>query len=183
VIAWDDRRYGTDDLFAQRVDSTGTRFWNPWGVPVTRAAFDQYEHVAISDGANSAILVWRDYRNGDADIYAQRLFDGGIVDVADPASLPSTGLRLAAAVPNPVRSGCAFALDLPAPSPVDATVLDVTGRGVRVLRAGESLPAGRSTLTWDGRDDRGATVAAGFYFVRVAAGAAAVAQRVVVVSP
>ncbi len=183
VIAWDDRRYGTRDLFAQRVDSTGTRFWNPWGVPVTRAAFDQYEHVAISDGANSAIVVWRDYRNGEADIYAQRLFDGGIVDVADPAALPSAGVRLGAAVPNPVRSGCALALDLPAPSRVDAEVLDVAGRRVRVLRAGESLPAGRSTLTWDGRDDRGATVAAGLYFVRVAAGAAVVAQRVVVVSP
>jgi hypothetical protein len=183
VVSWADRRYGDTDLFAQRVDSTGTHYWNPWGVPVTRAANDQYEHVSISDGANSAILVWRDYRGGDADIYAQRLFDGGIVDVADPAAAPTTGVRLGAAVPNPLRAGCTLALDLPAPTRVDAEVVGVTGRRVRALRAGEAMPAGRSTLRWDGRDDRGAAVAPGLYFVRVVAGSAVAAQRVVVVSP
>ncbi len=180
VITWTDKRYGNDDLFAQRIDSTGTKFWNPWGVPVTRAANLQYEQVVISDGANGAIVVWHDYRGADGDIYAQRLFDGGIVDVAPLPSAPALRLQLGAAVPNPLRAGSAFALDLPAESPVDAEVVAVDGRRVRTLLAREARPAGRSTLHWDGRDERGASVPPGLYFVRVVAGTASAAQRVVI---
>lgn len=44
------------------------------------------------------------------------------------------------------------------------SLLAIAGREERLLATGERAP-GRYTLTWDGRDDRGA-VAAGVYFVR-----------------
>lgn len=180
VLAWTDRRYGNSDVFAQRVDTTGTKLWNPWGMPVTRAADHQYYPVVIGDGATGAILVWTDYRNlVDADIYAQRLFDGGIVDVG-PFPSPSSTLRLGAAVPNPLRTESVLALDLPEAATVDVEVRSVTGRRVRALWTGDARPAGRSSLRWDGRDDHGVAVAPGLYFVRVLAGEAAAAQRVVV---
>ncbi len=183
VVTWTDRRYGNDDLFAQRVDSTGTLFWNPWGVPVTRAANLQYEQVVIGDGASGAIVVWHDYRGVDGDIYAQRVFNGEVVGLDPlPASSPRS-LRLGPAVPNPVRAGCALALDLPVASTVDAEVLAVTGRRVRTLLVGDARLAGRSTLRWDGCDDRGAPAAPGLYFVRVVAGSIVESQRVVVVTP
>jgi hypothetical protein len=46
------------------------------------------------------------------------------------------------------------------------SVLDVTGRTVRVLVNGEA-PAGRSSSRWDGRDQSGARVASGVYFFRL----------------
>ncbi len=49
---------------------------------------------------------------------------------------------------------------------VDAEVVDVTGRLVRVL-AGDVADGGRMELRWDGRDKEGAEVAGGVYFVRV----------------
>ncbi len=183
VLAWTDRRHGNSDVFAQRVDTTGTKLLNPWGMPVTRAAEHQFYPVVIGDGAGGAILVWTDYRSlVDADIYAQRLFDGGIVDVG-PFPSPSGTLRLGAAVPNPLRAGCVLTLDLVVGSAVDAEVRSVTGRCVRTLLTGEERPAGRSSLHWDGRDDHGGAVAPGLYFVRVVSGGVAAGQRVAVLAP
>jgi flagellar hook assembly protein FlgD len=45
-------------------------------------------------------------------------------------------------------------------------VYDLTGRTIRTL-ADRLLPAGTSTLTWDGRDDAGATPRSGMYFARL----------------
>jgi flagellar hook assembly protein FlgD len=46
-------------------------------------------------------------------------------------------------------------------------VLDATGRRVRSVLDGW-LPAGRHEITWDGRGEAGARVAAGVYFMRIA---------------
>jgi flagellar hook assembly protein FlgD len=47
---------------------------------------------------------------------------------------------------------------------VEVAVTDVAGRRVRRLGAG-SLPAGRHTVRWDGRDATGRPVASGVYFL------------------
>ena len=48
--------------------------WGPGGEPLCTAAGDQFNAVAIPDGADGAIVAWQDRRNGsDYDIYAQRL--------------------------------------------------------------------------------------------------------------
>jgi flagellar hook assembly protein FlgD len=44
--------------------------------------------------------------------------------------------------------------------------MDVTGRAVRTLHDGRA-PAGRSVLSWDGRDAAGKRTAAGIYFFRL----------------
>ena len=46
---------------------------------------------------------------------------------------------------------------------------DATGRRARTFATGAWNP-GTHTLTWDGRDDRGNTVAPGVYFLRIEAG-------------
>jgi flagellar hook assembly protein FlgD len=48
-------------------------------------------------------------------------------------------------------------------------VHDVGGRLVRTLLR-DDRPAGRHSVTWDGRDERGRIVPAGVYFVRLEAG-------------
>lgn len=51
---------------------------NPMNVAVSMAAGDQDGQQIISDGANGAIIVWQDRRNGNVDIYAQRLNSAGV---------------------------------------------------------------------------------------------------------
>ena len=71
--------------------------------------------------------------------------------------------------PNPFNPRTTVRFDLPERGPVDVVVYDVPGRIVRTLVRGESLEAGRHEVEWTGRDDDGAAVAGGVYFVRVTA--------------
>jgi len=80
--------------------------------------------------------------------------------------------------PNPARAAAQVSFALPVASTVDVRVSDVTGRHVRTLLAGR-LPAGSHAARWDGRDDRGAEVAAGVYLVSLRRGAEVRTTRLV----
>ncbi len=83
VVAWEDMRGGSlGDVYAQRVDASGSIHWGIDGVEVCAASGDeQYPRIA-SDGAGSALVAWFDDRGGDDDIYAQRVYaDGTVVPV------------------------------------------------------------------------------------------------------
>lgn len=68
--------------------------------------------------------------------------------------------------PGLVRGHAAFALDLTRPAPVRLVVHDVRGRIVAVLHEGE-MSAGRHALSWEPRDDQGARLPSGVYFLRL----------------
>ncbi|MCB1184823.1 T9SS type A sorting domain-containing protein [bacterium] len=68
--------------------------------------------------------------------------------------------------PNPFVTETSFAFTLPAGGAVRVTVHDLRGRLVQELAAGTET-AGRHVVTWDGRDARGARVAAGMYYARI----------------
>ena len=91
IITWYDYRYGSYDIFAQRIDMDGNLLWDSTGVDVCTYAGDQYYPEIVADGAGGAIIVWWDLR-GDWDIYAQRVDgDGNLLWDAD-------GLPVSAAV-------------------------------------------------------------------------------------
>ena len=76
IIAWESYRGSTTtDIFAQRVNSTGSVQWTLDGLPVCVVVFEQDTISMISDGLGGAILTWQDYRsnNGFPDVYAQRM--------------------------------------------------------------------------------------------------------------
>ena len=81
IIAWQSYRGSvTADIYAQRVNSSGTVLWTYNGVPVCVVVFEQDTISMISDGVGGAILTWQDYRsnNGFPDIYAQRINTDGV---------------------------------------------------------------------------------------------------------
>jgi len=91
----------------------------------------------------------------------------------------SAGLRLAIVGPNPAPGAVTMALGGAADGPIEVRVLDVTGRQVRRLGAdgsGESR-----TVRWDTRDDAGAPVVNGMYFVIARVGAQSRTLKVSVV--
>ena len=51
--------------------------WQPDGVALCTAAFDQNTPTIVSDGAGGAIVTWYDSRSGTTDIYAQRVNASG----------------------------------------------------------------------------------------------------------
>ncbi len=91
-------------------------------------------------------------------------------DTLSPAAdgLPQA-TRLVGNVPNPFNPQTVIVFETSRPGPVVMTVHDVRGRRVRDLLQ-QNLPAGRHTITWDGRDTRGQSVASGLYFCKLKAG-------------
>lgn len=79
IIVWGDNRAGEEntDIYAQRIDADGNVLWPAAGLPICSASGNQYYQSLIADGAGGAIVVWTDYRSGEADIYAQRIDAGG----------------------------------------------------------------------------------------------------------
>lgn len=67
--------------------------------------------------------------------------------------------------PNPFSDRATIFYALPTARHVSLTVHDVRGRLVRTITNG-ARSAGSHENHWDGRDDRGAAVASGFYYVR-----------------
>jgi hypothetical protein len=73
IVLWEDSRDGYVNIYAQKIDETGKLFWAKDGSQICRSYGNQNFPQAIGDGAGGAIVVWQDYRNGNTDIYAQRI--------------------------------------------------------------------------------------------------------------
>jgi flagellar hook assembly protein FlgD len=70
--------------------------------------------------------------------------------------------------PNPFSGDTTIRYDVARPQLLRISVYDVTGRRVRSLHDA-IVSAGRSAVSWDGRDSDGQPVAAGVYFLRLQA--------------
>lgn len=89
--------------------------------------------------------------------------DGSPMESSEPALPRSDGLSVhALGAPG---SAPVLALQLPGRSVVKLVLYDLRGRRVRRLLERE-LPRGASNVTWDARDESGARLPAGVYFVR-----------------
>ncbi len=83
IIAWQDKRSGNYDIYAQRVNASGVLQWSPsTGDSVCKVVFDQVNIAMVSDGSGGALLAWEDYRSnagpGLADVYTQKLNATGV---------------------------------------------------------------------------------------------------------
>ncbi|HWO57505.1 MAG TPA: IPT/TIG domain-containing protein, partial [bacterium] len=75
IAFWQDRRSGTDKIYAQRVNGAGALQWSAGSVPLSTTANSQTSPQLIPDGAGGAIVVWQD----GTDIDAQRVNGAGAV--------------------------------------------------------------------------------------------------------
>ncbi|MBS1616785.1 MAG: hypothetical protein JST06_11785, partial [Bacteroidetes bacterium] len=85
LAAWyDNRSSHTDDIYVQRINSSGSRVWNSSDVRVCNTARDQYFPQMTTNGANGLIVTWQDDRansggfNPSFDIYAQSIDSSGV---------------------------------------------------------------------------------------------------------
>ncbi len=74
IVAWQDYRAASGDVYAQRIDLSGTTLWAADGAPVCTSTNLQYLLSIVSNGNGGAIIAWQDDRSGTTyDIYAQRI--------------------------------------------------------------------------------------------------------------
>ncbi|HKW15850.1 MAG TPA: hypothetical protein VJS69_15300, partial [Candidatus Krumholzibacteria bacterium] len=91
VMTWEDFRFGgSDDIYAQRINSAGTPQWTTDGVAACTLGSEQLGPQIAWDNTTGASIVWYDYRSGSADIYAQRLSPTGNPQWAQDGQAVST---------------------------------------------------------------------------------------------
>ncbi len=155
---------------------TGMR-WNMLGHAMEGGEFEG-QRLEQVPAYNSMWFAWDTYWQG-----APRWEGEGIIE-APPVTavgeeeegepLPSQ-FALGQNFPNPFNPATHIQVSLPHSSPVSVRVYDTVGQLVRTLMEGEQA-AGYYLLTWDGRDEAGATVASGTYLYRLKASAAGLDQ-------
>jgi glycosidase len=101
-----------------------------------------------------------------------------LVDVTERPALP-VELALSQNYPNPFNPVTTIHYDIPAGGNVSLKVYDLLGREISTLADGSFGP-GRYTVTWGGRNDRGAAVGSGVYFYRLTAPGENGGERVLV---
>jgi len=96
IICWlDQRNFGSgQDIYVQKINSSGSVQWTWDGVAVCTANFLQTAQQMISDGAGGAIIIWEDRRT-ERDIYAQHFNTNGAAQwTADGISIcNATGIQ------------------------------------------------------------------------------------------
>ena len=104
-----------------------------------------------------------------------RGLDNKDLDASRGSVLP-TLLRVEPNFPNPFNPSTTILFELPHGGHVVLAVYALDGTLVRTLASG-SLPAGRHTVVWDGRDESGSASASGTYFFRMSTGADQVVRK------
>lgn len=91
IIAWRDNRITSDtsiDVYAQRLDGDGNALWITDGVTVTAADGAQNYPQIAPYWSGGAVVAWTDKRDGEDDIYAQRLgYNGTVMWLEDGVSI------------------------------------------------------------------------------------------------
>jgi flagellar hook capping protein FlgD len=169
AFAWEDHRGANADVYAELRYADGTLppgLWAPDGLPATSAPGDQTAPVVGVGNGGGCFIAWEDARDlgtTGLDIYAQAFTNEG--EKLDVRDAPPRNLSLGPPRPNPMRASGVLSLQLSRSGAVRVDVLDVAGRRVRTLVAGD-FPAGSREIVFDGLDDAGHVLRPGIYRVR-----------------
>jgi hypothetical protein len=80
VISWDDNRNSSSnstDIYAHRINKSGIIKWAANGIAICSYTAAQKASAIADVGQGNSIIVWEDHRNGNADIYAQKIDSSG----------------------------------------------------------------------------------------------------------
>jgi hypothetical protein len=100
--------------------------------------------------------------------------------VSEGAASPELHQLLEAATPNPFGRETQIAFTLPRGGRHRLAIYDVAGRKVALVADG-LRPAGRHSIRWNGRDERGRLLPAGTYFVHLEVDGRTESQKVTLV--
>ncbi len=164
--AWVDRRLGRRAVYYQILDNS----YQLVGVnqPVSSSSPEIMQMPAVASQNGRAWFAWADSRSNGFNIYANNLVflptdaDGGRND-----NLP-TAFSLSQNYPNPFNPTTEISFALPSRTKVSLIVYNMLGQQVRTL-VNDDMPAGAHSVSWDGTDNSGTSVASGIYLYRLSA--------------
>jgi len=96
-------------------------------------------------------------------------FEGGNITISTAHKAVPENFAVAQNYPNPFNPSTEISYDLPEAGNVNFEVYNILGQNVKTLVNGYQ-DAGTYTVTWNGDDESGSTVASGVYFYRITSG-------------
>jgi hypothetical protein len=146
IVTWQDLRVRNWNIYAQRLSPSGQRLWDTLGVEICVWNGEQTAPVMCPDGSGGAVIAWQDTRNGNNDIYAQRVTasGSGVWEEDIPSFVSPFAFHVS---PNPFVS---FA-SIPGHSSERFALYDISGRRVGTYKG----------------DRIGADIGPGVYFLRL----------------
>jgi hypothetical protein len=133
ISVWADERGSSVDIYAQRIDPTGTARWTTDGVAISAANLVQTSPALVPDGHGGAVVTWIDGRDPlDVDIYAQRIDGSGYVlwDYDGSPVCAATGNQYGPSVARITPELFVFAWDDPRDGPDDVYAQALTLNGL-----------------------------------------------------
>ena len=77
LVLWEDNREDKANLFAQKINSSGIPLWQEEGIKIAAAPQKQELAVMGASPAGEVFFAWQDNRQGNFDIYSQKLAADG----------------------------------------------------------------------------------------------------------
>lgn len=133
--------------------------------------FDSQNYLTTPQAlrANQQVQIVAEANVSQLEVVTLRIvFDGGATTGVDDQPATPQSFALMQNYPNPFNPTTQIRFVLPSSGKARLTIYDILGRRIRTLVDG-ARPAGEQQVTWDGRDEAGASVASGIYFYRLEA--------------
>jgi hypothetical protein len=151
-----------NDIYAQRVDTSGNILWTTNGVPVSTATNGQSFPKIIPIDGGGAILTWTDLRGGaNHDIYAQRLNAHGTITNVETSEPILENFVLNQNYPNPFNPDTRIKYSIPKSSQVTLKIFNTLGEEIETL-VNEEKTVGTYEINW-----QAANLPSGVYFYRL----------------
>ncbi len=189
AVTWAARYQGDWGIWMQRIRDGLTPIASAAHIDQDLSATDQLDPSTGLDAAGNVLTIWTDARSTSSgtDILGRVLhFEPTAATLPPPtpppAPTPTPPRRMVVGLarPNPFVTGTGIPLEL-SPSAAERlriTVRDVQGRPVRQIHNGP-MSVTRTTIGWDGRDDRGRIAPSGVYWIDIRGGGERHALRVI----
>ncbi len=182
VVTWQDARTNNiQDIYAQRINSSGSSLWANDGVAVSTATFVQSYPIILNDGTGGTIVAWNDLRNDLTgmrnDIYAQRVNSdgslGGITGVSESVDLQPSEFSLEQNYPNPFNPSTTINYSIPNEELVSLKIFNSLGEEVAEL-LNETKPTGNYSVSFNASQ-----LSSGVYFYKISAGSFSNSKKMV----
>jgi len=178
---------GNDSLLvAVALTWTPNQEWDFYRYEIRRATCGHYESDSLLKVTEDTFFLddafeWMPnygYRLIAIDRYGNR---------SDAATICPTGVDNEVAIPsivlnqnfpNPFNPSTAISFDLECPAHVTLSIYNIRGELVATV-LNRRLPAGRTEILWNARDNRGNPMSSGVYFYRLAAGDAIASKKMI----
>lgn len=126
IVCWQDMRNGDWDVYGQHIGKGDTLWWDYNGTPISTAVGEQSSPKNISDKKGGSVFAWQDQRNGTADIYCHRIFNGG----GNVSIAKNDFIAEISTYPNPCKNEITLSYTLLQNENISIKLLDALGREV-----------------------------------------------------